>query len=269
LKILHYIYNIYKEIQQDKLGVIIMKLLLYVYIFILTLGYAMPVAMAQEDMCFATDKACMLILLENEAQQIKEERWRDQTYRELAKLLASGKKNKKAISIIDKIKSSDTKAMTIRGIGMAAADTKLSKKEYDSLFSALTTEANKITHAPSLAIALTYIAMAQAFAGDNEGAMATATDMENETLRHKAFGETAEIQAERGDLKSAQKSLNAIDSQSYRNKANHTVAKIFAQSGKYTEALEIAMNIENHYQKAQAILYILVQQNTMKEVSIE
>ena len=38
-------------------------------------------------------------------------------------------------------------------------------------------------------IALTYISMAQAFAGDNDAAMKTAAGMDNQALRNKAYGE--------------------------------------------------------------------------------
>lgn len=242
---------------------------LYILLFLLTPNFMLLTATAQEQKCSADDKACLLLLLEGETAKIEEEKWRDQTYRELAKLLTLERQSEKAISLLDKIKNPDTKAMIIRGIGMAAADVALAKEEYDSLFATLTEEAKKIIHPPSHAIALTYIAMAQALAGDDEGAMATARSMENVSLRRKAFGETAEIQAEHGDLHAAQASLKAIDTLSYRNKAHRTVSKIFANRSQYEEALEIAMAIENNYQRSQAILYILVQQITLDEVSIK
>jgi len=235
----------------------------------LTPNFMLLTATAQERTCSARDRACLLLLLEGETAKIEEEKWRDQTYRELAKLLTLAKQSEKAILLLDKIKNPDTKAMTIRGIGMAAADIALTKADYDSLFTTLMEEAKKIDHPPSYAIALTYIAMAQAFAGDDEGAMATAKSMENDALRRKAFGETAKIQAERGDLQTAQASLEAIDSLSHRNKAHRTVSKIFADRSQYEEALEIAMPIKNNYQRSQAILYILVQQITLGEVSVE
>ena len=149
-----------------------------------------PQAGAQTDpataqtACDAADRACLTDALERTAAQIENKAWRDQTYRELAKTLAEGKKIDEALSLIPRIESSDTQAMTIRGIGMEAADLPLSQDEYDTIFSKLRTAAEKIEHPPSYAIALTYIAMAQAFAGDNDGAWKTASDMDNEALRH-------------------------------------------------------------------------------------
>lgn len=207
--------------------------------------------------CRAQDRACILTQLEGDAALIDNAAWRDQTYRELAKTLAFEGQTDQAITIIGKIGNPDTKAMTIRGIGMIAADKKLTKMEYDALFAKLQAEALKITHPPSHAIALTYIAMSQAFAGDNEGAWATAAGMENDALRHKAYAETAEIQAERGDAPAAMESIARIDSLSFRNKAYNTVSKIFADYEMYDEALAAAMKIDNAYQKTEAMQHIL------------
>ena len=88
--------------------------------------------MAQETgaACAPEDTDCLLLQLETEAGKIETVSWRDQTYRELAKLLAHEKKLDRAIALIDKIQSPDTKAMTIRGIGMAAADENFTADEY-------------------------------------------------------------------------------------------------------------------------------------------
>lgn len=226
-------------------------------------------AFAQEaPSCKADDKACLLSQLETVTGQIAEKNWQDQMYRELAKLLTLDKQADKAVALIARIDNPDTKAMTIRAIGMAAADTGMKPEEYTPLFSALRAEAEKITHPPSYAIALTYIAMGQAFAGDNAGAMQTARDMENDALRNKAFGESAEIQAERGDIVAAMASIAAIDSPAFRNKAHGIISKIFADRKKYDEALKTAMAIDNHYLQAQAILYILAKQISPEEVSL-
>jgi len=214
-------------------------------------------AMAQDDACTIAEGHCAFDLLEKEAGHISETVWRDQIYRELAKLLAAEGRTDDAIPLIDRIETPDTKAMTIRGIGMAVAELDWDKTRYNSLFKALRVEAEKITHPPSYAIALTYIAMAQAFAGDNEGSWKTAADMANDALRHKAYGETAEIQAEHGDAKSAMKSIGFIDSEAYRNKSYSTIAHILADDAHYEEALQAAIPINNAYKKAQTILYIL------------
>lgn len=223
---------------------------------------------AQETTCPANDKACLLQQLENLAGEIGETHWKDQTYRELAKLLAAEKQTGRALALIARIESPDTKAMTIRGIGMAAAKSDLSAADYATLFTDLRAEAEKIEHPPSYAIALTYIAMAQAFAGDDAGAMKTANEMKNDALRNKAHGESAEIQAERGDIDAAMTSIAAIDSPAFRDKAHRTISKIFADRQKYDEAQKAAMAIENTYQKAQSVLYILARQITPEEVSL-
>ncbi|HEY8190443.1 MAG TPA: hypothetical protein VIF12_07135 [Micavibrio sp.] len=216
--------------------------------------------------CAASDADCLLPELEGLTAKIVEIPWRDQTYRELAKLYMAKHRTKEALALIPKIETPDTRAMTIRGIGMQAARMNLPPEELAALFAALRVEADKIEHAPSQGIALTYIAMAQAFAGDDAGAYATAKSMTNNALRHKAFGESAEIQAERGDLHAALESLAAIDDASFRNKAHNTVSAIFADRKMYDEALATADKIDNDYQKSQAILHILAKQITPDEI---
>lgn len=237
--------------------------ILFLFIFfvatgIWSAGYAQD--SAESLSCNAEDRACILELLETEALSIENTAWRDQVTRELAKTLAADGDLEKAISLIERIENPDTKAMTIRGIGMAAADLQLSPAEYTQLWVRLRAEADKIGHPPSYAIALTYIAMAQAFAGDNEGAWQTASEMENDALRHKAYGETAEIQAERGDYDSAMKSIGFIDSLAFRNKAYETVSNILANNRKFEESLKAAMAIDNAYKRATAIQYLLDKQ---------
>lgn len=235
---------------------------------VLVFGMARSVA-ATEQACQATDTACLLPALTEMTGSIEEQAWRDHTYREIAKLLIAEHKTDEALALIPLIKTPDTRAMTIRGIGMEAAKHEWKKAEYDDLFARLRTQADTIEHPPSFAIALTYIAMAQAFAGDDAGAMKTAASMENSALRNKAYGESSEIQAEHGDLQAAMASIAAIDDLAYRNKAYKQICKIFADRQMYDKALTAAENIENHYQKAQSILYILARQITPEEVSVE
>lgn len=218
--------------------------------------------------CAATDTACLLPQLETLTGKIENVSWRDQTYRELAKLYMAKGMTKEALALIPRVETPDTRAMTIRGIGMEAAKLNLSPEALAALFAALRVEADKIEHPPSLGIALTYIAMAQAFAKDDTGAYATASSMTNDALRHKAFGENAEIQAERGDLDAALNSLAAIDDLSFRNKAHGIVARIFADQKLYDQAMTTAGKIENDYQKSQALLYILAKQITPAEVTL-
>ncbi len=217
-------------------------------------------ARAQQNPCASGDRSCILESLRAEAEKIDNRSWRDQTYRELAKTYAFEGETDKALAMIDKIETPDTKAMTIRGVGMAVADRKLPPAAYQPVFAALHEKAQSISHPASHAIALTYIAMAQAFAGDNDGAWATAAAMDNPALQHKAYGETAEIQAERGDFNSAMKSEDFISDEPYRNKSLHTVSKIFADGGHFESALGAAEKIKNPYMKAQALQYILDRQ---------
>ena len=207
--------------------------------------------------CSIEDRPCVINALRDTAGRIDNPAWRDQTYRELAKTLAFDGDTDGAIALIEKIENPDTKAMTIRGIGMAAADNKLSKEQYGDIFQKLRMAADKITDPPSYAIALTYIAMAQAFAGDNEGAWKTASEMTNDALRHKAYGETAEIQAENGDFEAAMKSISLIESPAYRNKSYETVSKILADRKKLDEALKAAEAVTNPYKRAEALQYVL------------
>lgn len=227
-----------------------------------------PAPAPETPACAATDTACLMPALETLTAAVAETSWRDQTYREIAKLYMAKGDSARALAIIPRIESPDTKALTIRGIGMAAAHRNMTPEDLRALFTALRTEADKIEHPPSHGIALTYIAMSQAFAKDDAGAFATAKSMTNDALRHKAFGESAEIQAERGDLKPALESLAAIDSESFRNKAHLTVAKIFADKGQYDHAMATAAEITNSYQKSQAVLYLLAKQITPEEVTL-
>lgn len=230
-------------------------LIIFSFLFLIFFG---PQAQAQTSApCAVQDRPCIMNRLAETANQIEEAGWRDQTYRELAKTLAFENRMDDAIALIDKIENPDTKAMTIRGIGMAAADLKLQPEGYDALFAKLRQAAEKIAHPPSYAIALTYIAMAQAFAGEDEAAWATAADMQNQALRNKAYGESGEIQAERGDLVAAGKSIGFIDDPGYRSKAWLTIAKIFADRGYLKEALAAASSASIPYQRAEGLQYVL------------
>lgn len=216
--------------------------------------------------CRANDKPCILKELETLAPGIDNKSWRDQTYRELAKSYTHDNNEDAAIALIAKIETPDTKAMTIRGIGFAAADHNWDKARYDTLWAKLSAEAKKIDHAPSQGIAWTYIAMAQAFAKQDAEATKTALAMENEALRHKALAENAEIQAERGDFTAAMASIGHIGSASFRNKAYRIVAKIFTEDDRLQEAYDTAAKIDNPYTRGQALQAILNHGNAEEEV---
>lgn len=233
-------------------------------IFSLFLCGPITAAQAGEAKCMITDKLCVMAEIKSTAALVEKQSWRDQSYRELAKSYTYEGYEYKAIALIQDIKTPDTKAMTIRGIGMAAADRgwknsaqKKDEARYNKLFKQLTLTADKIEHAPSRAIAYTYIAMSQAFAKDDEGAMATAKSMENDALRNKAFGESAEIQAERGDFDAAMASIVEIGSLSFRNKAYATISRIFTKKAMLEKAYNAAQKINNSYLKAQVLQNII------------
>jgi hypothetical protein len=191
-----------------------------VFLGITTLILSLPaIAQGPAPSCTATDKACILQEIETTAGIIDTPAWKDKAYRELAKSYTYEGMEDKAIALIPKIESPDTKAMTIRGIGFAAADSKWETGRYIDLWEKLQTVAAGIDHPASHGIALTYIAMAQAFAGQDEAATATALSMENPALKNKALGESAEIQAERGDFAAAMASIGHIQDAAFRNKA--------------------------------------------------
>lgn len=213
------------------------------------------------EACAPTARACLLDALEDRADRIGEDRWRDQTYRDLAKLRMHEGQTDQALALIEKVKNPDTRAMTIRAIGMEASSRtrgeKMDEDALSALFAQLHAHAARIDHAPSKGIALTYIAMAQAFAGDHTGALETAKGMENAALRNKAHAENAEIQAEQDNLEAAIISIEAIDDAHFRDKAHMLVAKIFADSGRVADSLSAARRIRDAYQQSQALLYLL------------
>jgi hypothetical protein len=238
--------------------------------FCVVLAMLWPLAAQAAFACKGGDLPCLLNALEQDTAAIPETAWRDSTYRELAKLLARQGQEDRATALIGKIKTPDTRAITIRGIGMAAAQfAKLTKPQYDVLFAHLTAEANKIGDEASQAVALNYIAESQAAAGDDAGSLKTALAMKNQEMRNKALYDSSKAQAAAGRLNAAAIGIAAIDQPAFRDKARRTASKIRADARDYDGALAISGPIENPYQKAQAVLYILVRQISPEEVSIE
>jgi tetratricopeptide (TPR) repeat protein len=251
-----------------------MRAIVFISAIVLLAAVAVPAraemaAPPANNCASASDLACMTGLLDSTAATITEKNWRDQTLRELAKLMAKQERYDDAVALLPRIENPDTRAMTIRGIGMAAASLKKPPESYKDLFDKLAAAAAQIDHPPSFAIAQTYIAMSQAFAADDTGATKTALAMENAALRNKALAESAEIQAEREDLEAALVSIGHIDDASFRDKAHRTIAKILSDRKQYDKALAAAMKIDNNYQRAQAILHILARQVSPDEISVE
>jgi predicted negative regulator of RcsB-dependent stress response len=211
------------------------------------------------------DRPCLMKQIETLVPRVEKSEWRDQTMRELAKTYTYEGQLDKALALLPKIEDSDTKAMTVRGIGMAAAGAKMDRTRRNWLWDRLAEEAFTINHAPSRGIAFTYISMSQAFAGDDDAARSTAAAMENGALRNKAYGEAGEIQADRGDLQQALKSLSAIDSSAYRNKEYDIISRIFLDKAMVDEAYACASAIDNAYLKAKSIQRILNKGNAEEE----
>lgn len=222
--------------------------------------------MLEAKECNIEDKDCLLSRVLEIAEEIDNKSWRDQTYRELAKAYAYQNELGKAIDILGRIETPDTQAMTIRGIGMAAASNNLDQRTYNTLFQDLTKQAETISHAPSRGIAMTYIAMAQAFAGDNDGAKKTAQGMNNIALRNKAFGESAEIQAEKGNFEAAMDSIKQIEASSFKNKAYATISKILLEKKMIEQAYQSALMIDNPYQKAASLQAIINHDNPEENI---
>ena len=90
-----------------------------------------------------------------------------------------------ATVLIEKIDNDDTKAMTVRAIGMALAiHQDLPDEKYNMMFSKLDVGSKKIEDSGARDIAYTYIAMAQAFAGLDDDATKTTVGMNN-PAKHK------------------------------------------------------------------------------------
>lgn len=213
---------------------------------------------AQDKACDVHDTPCLFTMIEIEAAKITEGRWRDHAYRDLAVSKAVAADYDGAVALISRIDNADTQAMTVRAVGMAVAiHPNLPDDTYRMIFDKLDKAAAAINDAGAKDIAYTYIAMAQAFAGLDKDAANTAHGMSNPALKHKAFAETAEIQANRGDFHAAMDSINAIDSLAFKNKALGIVSGIFTKQKKYDEAFKTAQIITNPTTKAQAIQAIL------------
>ncbi|MCB9988941.1 MAG: hypothetical protein H6868_06355 [Rhodospirillales bacterium] len=231
----------------------------------------MPLTALSQDakVCAAKDTACLLKELETVSEKIDEARWRDQTYRELAKLLTHEKKTDEALALIEKVENSDTRAMTIRGIGVAAAETDLSDTEKKALYDSLILAAQEIESDASRPIALRYVAKGQVLAGFDDDGRATTVSIDNLSQRDKAYEEIAEVEAKQNKLDQALQSIAGIESPPYRDRARSAVSRIFAGKGQYEEALTAARAIENAYTRADALRLILTKQIMPEEADTQ
>lgn len=247
-----------------------MKILFTIFIAAILTGIGTSGSQAQQEETCAHDAVdCRLTEVENTIAEIESDRWRDSAYREIAKLHAAHQSYDQALAVIDRITSPDTQALTLRGIAMEIAANEERQETQDALFKRLHKRAEQINHPPSYHIALSYIAMGQAYADDLEGALATSTMIDNVSLRNKAYGETAEIMALEGDIEAIQQSLSLIVDDAFAAKSGRLISRILLENGFDEEAYEIALNIKDSYQKSQALLFLLAQELTPGEVNIE
>lgn len=220
---------------------------------IIMLLFAFPAHGRNIAACSGAITDCVLEELSFAIDNIDDKKWQDIALRELAKSMTLNNDADNAIKLLNQIEHPDTKALTIRGIGMNAAKLKQSETYYKDLFKRLLVEADRIEHKPSHAIAITYISMAQSYAQLDDDAIKTAFTMENKSLKHKALGEIAEIQAEDNKNDLALKTILLIDSEAYRNKSYRIISKIMANKGNIDYAFTSAKLITNNTAKAKSL----------------
>lgn len=218
--------------------------------------------------CEAKNIKCVLDYTATQIPHIDDQRWQDQSYRDLVMRYADAGYHEDAIAYIGRITHPDTRAMAIRaaGMGLAKYSSALITTDGDiAYFERLKDMASRIEHEGAQAIAYTYIAMAEAMAGLDEHATKTALDMDNSALRNKALAESAEIQAERGDKNAALESISHIDDPAFKDKAYSITSDIFIKTGAYDHALDMASFITHPYKQSQILLKLTASQINDKE----
>jgi hypothetical protein len=245
-------------------------------IFCLTFGMIVQVMMVQPklviaqteddvlslDTCENTSTKCILDYTAQQVMLITDQRWRDQSIRDLVMRYADAGFEEDAFQFIPSVTHPDTRAMSIRAAGMgrakySTAETTNADIDY---FKRLKELAKTIDHDGARAIAYTYIAMSEAFAGLDENATKTALSMSNSALRNKALAESAEIQAERFDIDAALDSISYIDNDAFKDKAYTITSEIFIKTGHYPEAVKMASHITNAYKQSKVLLKLTAAQ---------
>ena len=120
--------------------------------------------------------------------------------------------------------------------------------------------ARSIDNAGLRAWALRYIVVAQAEAGDMDGAFATARSIDDAWYRAGALGDIAEAQAEAGDMDGAFATARSIDDAWYRAGALGDIAEAQAEAGDMDGAFATARSIDDAGFRAQAFRDIAVAQ---------
>lgn len=223
-----------------------------------------PAATIPQFNCTADDNACMAKYMADLANVIKEKDWHDKVLREAAKFMTAAGMWQESLKLIPQIYNDDTKAMTIRGIGMALANQDPKTPELVAAFNKLMEAATTIVTEASNAVAVTYVAMGQAEAGLGDEALKTAAQMTNAALRNKAYGEIAETHAKKNNLAEIKKALVKIDDASFKDKYGHRCVEVLTASGHKNEAVEVAKMITDPYKQADALGLVLERSESKK-----
>lgn len=207
--------------------------------------------------CAQDDFDCVLLKLQADMQSIPYQPWRDQTMRDMASLMTEQGRPNMAIRLIPEIQNPDTKAMTIRSIAVALADTTLSTDEKSAIYKTLIKEAQAMTHEPSQQIALRYIAKGQALSLFDDESRNTVMMITNPSQRDKAFAEIAEVQAKHGFTSRAIKTVKTIESESYRDQVYGNLTTILAKAGDFKAATSVSGLIKAPYNRTQALMAVV------------
>lgn len=222
-----------------------------------------------DTQCANDDPACLIKDLHESIAKIADFHWRDQVLREVAKALTEKGYPELALRIIEQVENQDTKAMTIRGIGVNTAKLSMPDDQKTYIYNQLKVAANNLSDAPSKDIAFRYIAKGQALAGFDAEADKTVDAVKDTSQRDKAYEEIAEVQAAQAKLDNVMETIARIESPSYRDRAYGAASKIFIKNGQIDPALKLAYKIETPYNRAQALLLVMKAETAQDQAAAE
>ena len=201
---------------------------------------------ARDTACEKPLQACLLHDLQAAITKIDKQTWTDRALRDYARVQTELGDVDPALRAEEKIDTPDTRAIAIRGIAIAVAESDRDAPLKTRIFAKLDQHAKALEHAPSRAIARTYIAKARAIAGRDRAAYQIAAKIDNTDMRNKAYGAIAEAQARQGRIKAVMTSLGKVDDTGYRNRQYKTTAKMLADGGDMKAARRLANAIEGN-----------------------
>jgi hypothetical protein len=202
--------------------------------------------LAGKTSCKEDIRSCLLDDLKAAITKIDKQTWTDRALRDFAKVQAELGTVTPALKAAQKIDNPDTRAMALRGIAIAVAQSERYAPAQDTILAKISRQAKTMDHAPSRAIARTYIAKALAIAGHDRSAYETAAKIDNGDMRNKAYGAIAEAQARQGHTQAVITSLGKVDDAGYRNRQYKTTAKMLADKGDMKAARRLANAIEGN-----------------------